>query len=232
MIFPEDPQTTSFPESGTLDRRRVICGLGLAGLGLLATSTHASAAPFQKIRSTSPNVSVQTQPRATVRRQPQQAPQVNYADLPTDWVRKQGWLLPEYNRYLSGLELRTISPQQVIAAHAKNKGTVWNCLPPKVWWTRMGYTLRVADRVAQEMNVHEVEVVSGYRNPSYNARCPGAKAGSWHQANVALDVKFPVRASQVTATARNLRDRGLFKGGVGGYWNFTHIDTRGENVNW
>ncbi|RYD27561.1 MAG: DUF882 domain-containing protein [Verrucomicrobiaceae bacterium] len=96
----------------------------------------------------------------------------------------------------------------------------------------MGYTLRVADRIAQEMNVNEVEVVSGYRCPAYNAHCAGAKTRSWHQANVAVDVKFPVRASQVTATARNLRDRGLFKGGVGGYWNFTHIDTRGENVNW
>ena len=96
----------------------------------------------------------------------------------------------------------------------------------------MGYTLRVADRIAMEMNVHEVEVLSGYRSPAYNARCAGAKRGSWHQANVALDVKFPTRASRVAATARNLRDRGLFKGGVGGYWNFTHIDTRGENVNW
>jgi hypothetical protein len=32
--------------------------------------------------------------------------------------------------------------------------------------------------------------------------------------------------------ARNLRDRGLFKGGIGGYWNFTHIDSRGENMDW
>ncbi len=207
---------------------------------MLVTSTQAGAAPFQKIRSTSPNVSVQTQARATVRpqqaRHPQpqqrQASQVNYSDLPSDWVQKQGWLLPEYNRYLAGLKLRTISSQQVISAHAKNKGSVWNSLPPKTWWTRMGYTLRVVDRIALEMNVHEVEVLSGYRHPAYNSLCPGAKSGSWHQANVALDVKFPVRASTVTASARNLRDRGIFKGGVGGYWNFTHIDTRGENINW
>jgi hypothetical protein len=45
-------------------------------------------------------------------------------------------------------------------------------------------------------------------------------------------VKFPVRASKVTAMARELRNLGLFKGGVGGYWNFTHIDARGTNVNW
>ena len=47
-----------------------------------------------------------------------------------------------------------------------------------------------------------------------------------------MDVKFPVRASLVTSTARNLRTRGLFKGGVGGYWDFTHIDSRGENMDW
>ena len=96
----------------------------------------------------------------------------------------------------------------------------------------MGYTLRVVDRIAMEMNVSEVEIVSAYRNPAYNARCPGAKAGSYHQANVAADVVFPVRASKVAATARDLRRRGLFRGGVGGYAGFTHIDTRGKNANW
>ncbi len=40
------------------------------------------------------------------------------------------------------------------------------------------------------------------------------------------------RGHTVTAVARNLRDLGLFRGGVGGYWNFTHIDTRGQNINW
>jgi uncharacterized protein YcbK (DUF882 family) len=95
----------------------------------------------------------------------------------------------------------------------------------------MGYTLRVVDRIAREMDVRQVEVISAYRSPAYNARC-GGRTGSWHQANIAVDVKFPVRASLVTAKARELRDLGLFKGGVGGYWNFTHIDARGQNINW
>jgi len=59
-----------------------------------------------------------------------------------------------------------------------------------------------------------------------------ARRGSWHQANVALDVKFPVRASHVAAVARGLRSRGHFRGGVGRYSSFTHIDTRGRNVDW
>jgi hypothetical protein len=221
MIFPEAP--TNDPTLELIDRRRVIGGLGMVGLGYLASSVVAAAA------SSVPKVTVITQSRAVARTT---AVESDLSGIPADWVRMQGSALPEYVRYLNGLRLKSISPTQVIEAHAKNKGDVWNKLPPKAWWTRMGYTLRVADRVAQEMNVKEVEIISAYRCPIYNAHCEGAKVGSWHQANVALDVKFPIRASKVTATTRNLRDRGLFKGGVGGYWDFTHIDTRGQNMNW
>lgn len=226
MISPDAPDATTTHDLPTTNRRAVIGGLSFASLGWLLSSTEADAFTSQK---SSPKVSVFSQKKPAV---PAAAPRMDLRDLPPEWARLQGQVLPEYARYLWNLKLKSISPAQVISAHAKQKGGVWNSLPPKQWWTRMGYTLRVADRVALEMNVHEVEVVSAYRSPAYNARCSGAKTRSWHQANVALDVKFPVRASQVTSAARNLRDRGLFKGGVGGYWNFTHIDTRGENVNW
>ncbi len=225
MTFPAASGLISSIEESSIDRRRVISGLGLAGLGLLVSSTSAGA--FTS--AAAPKVTAPTQSRS----QPSpQRERIDLTDLNPDWARNQGSLLPEYTRYLWNLKLKAISPAQVIEAHAKNRGAIWNTLPPKAWWTRMGYTLRVADRIALEMNVKEVEVVSAYRSPAYNAHCEGAKARSWHQANVAVDVKFAARASQVTATARNLRDRGLFKGGVGGYWDFTHIDTRGENMNW
>ncbi len=228
MIFPNDSSEPM--ESTTMDRRQLMTGLGLAGLGLLAASNSASAATLKKSGGVPPVIAVQTQARATA---PQVPPsRLDLGGIPEEWARNQGSLLPEYSRYLTSLKLQFISPQQVIEAHAKNKASIWNTLPPKAWWTRMGYTLRVADRVAREMNVNQVEVISAYRAPAYNAHCEGAKSGSWHQANVAVDVKFPVAASRVTAVARNLRDRGLFKGGIGGYWNFTHIDTRGENINW
>jgi uncharacterized protein YcbK (DUF882 family) len=76
------------------------------------------------------------------------------------------------------------------------------------------------------------EIVSAYRSPAYNATCSGARRGSWHQANVALDVKFAASPSTVAGAARSLRSRGLFRGGVGRYGTFTHIDTRGRNVDW
>jgi hypothetical protein len=225
MTFPEAQDAFSPSDDILLDRRRMMSGLGLAGLGLLASS--ATAGAFTS--GAGPQVTVPSQKGGTPMLQTQR---IDLTDLPPDWARAQGPVLREYVGYLWNLKLKNISPAQVIEAHAKCKSSVWNTLPPKSWWTRMGYTLRVADRIAMEMNVSQVEIVSGYRSPAYNAHCEGAKVGSWHQANVAVDVKFPVSPSQVTATARNLRDRGLFKGGIGGYWNFTHIDTRGENINW
>ncbi len=137
-----------------------------------------------------------------------------------------------YAQYLNTLKLQNITAQDVISAHAKQRGPVWNTLPPRQWWTRMGYTLRVVDRISSMMDVPVREIVSAYRSPAYNARCSGAKARSYHQANVALDVQFETSARNVTHAARSLRDRGLFKGGVGSYSSFTHIDTRGTNVNW
>lgn len=222
MSFSNDAKAIQSPESPVIDRRGVIGTLGLAGLGLIASTAASGAAP-------GPKVSVPTSSRPAT----QGTTSANCVPaLPEEWAARNHSAANQYFRYLSSLKLQRVCPRQVIETHAKQKGNVWNSLPPKIWWNRMGYVLRIVDRIAREMNVNEVEVISAYRAPAYNANCDGARAGSWHQANIAADVKFPVRASQVTATARELRNLGLFRGGVGGYWDFTHIDARGENINW
>jgi hypothetical protein len=218
--FPEpmsDSKSSTVPTSSIFtapSRRTVIGRLGLTGLALAFTQTHASAFIGNRKYAGSTR------------------PAVDLSSLPHEWIRREGALLNEYTHYLAALKLRKVGILQVLSAHAKERGGVWNGLPPRHWWNRMGYTLRVVDRIAHELNSPVSEVLSAYRSPAYNAKCSGARTGSWHQANVAVDVKFPVRASTVTATTRNLRDRGLFKGGVGSYGNFTHIDTRGQNINW
>jgi len=216
-------------------RRKVIGTLGLAGTALCASSMQASAGWFSK-KDELPIVKVKTIPSdALVGRTPspgKNSPSRNIGGFPEEWVRLQGRNLTDYAAYLGTLKMRNISAQDVISAHAKERGGIWNTLPPRQWWTRMGYTLRVIDRISSEMNVPVKEIVSAYRRPEYNSRCSGAKSHSWHQANVAVDVQFQTSARSVTAAARSLRDRGLFKGGVGSYSNFTHIDTRGQNVNW
>jgi predicted Ser/Thr protein kinase len=162
---------------------------------------------------------------------------IDFTDLPPDWVSSQEELLPAFTNYLTSLKLRNISPEEVIRAHAKSKGEVWNTLPPREWWTRMGYTLRVVDRVASEMKAKEVKIISAYRSPAFNALCSHPDCefdgkDSWHQANVAVDFTFPgISPEAVTEACRELRDRGLFKGGVGNHGSFTHLDVRGKTFN-
>ena len=52
--------------------------------------------------------------------------------------------------------------------------------------------------------------------------------------NQAVDVTFNgISSWQVTKIAKNLRDnKKEFKGGIGYYRGFTHIDTRGFNSTW
>jgi hypothetical protein len=238
MNDPKDPMSISpkqtlqgaMSESFT-SRRKVIGTLGIAGTALCASSMQASAGWLWQKKDELPVVKVKSIPSdARVGRT--SAPNKNIGGFSEEWVRMQGRNLKDYASYLNSLKMRNISAQDVISAHAKQRGSVWNTLPPRQWWTRMGYTLRVIDRISSAMNVPVKEIVSAYRSPAYNARCQGAKSHSWHQANVAVDVQFDTSARNVTKATRSLRDRGLFKGGVGSYSSFTHIDTRGENVNW
>lgn len=196
-----------------MKRRGVLGTLGMVGLGCAigATSQTASAREVVvRVGSSS----------------------LNNSGLAEDWLRRNRHA-GVYHRYITSLKLDTIDPTQMLASHAKERRGVWNSLPPRDMWRRMGYVLKVVDRIAKEMDVEEAQIISAYRSPAYNSRCYGAKKGSWHKANVAVDVSFPnVRASRVTATSRKLRKLGLFRGGVGSYRNFTHIDARGFNVDW
>jgi hypothetical protein len=157
---------------------------------------------------------------------------VNLSVLPSEWLRREGRHVHSYARYIDSLRLRNITTQQVIVAHAKKRGSVWNSIPPREAWRSIGPTLKVLDRVSRELNVPVTDVVSVFRNPAYNSRCAGARRNSWHLRNYAVDVKMGAKPSTVASMARRLRDRGYFRGGIGRYWSFTHVDTRGTNVDW
>jgi uncharacterized protein YcbK (DUF882 family) len=130
------------------------------------------------------------------------------------------------------MKFRQMSIRQVIAPHAKSHGTVRNTLPPRYLWRNIRSTLKVVDQLADRLDMPVEEIVSVYRTPAYNARCPGAKSNSYHVRNNAMDIVFKCPPGKVAAMARAMRSTGLFKGGVGRYGSFTHIDTRGTNADW
>lgn len=218
MSQPNLPGVTRNP---VLQSRRGALGtLGLGALALLGSNSTASAL-FSR-RSGSPGVFINSS----------SASALDLSELPAEWVARQGSNLKDYSAFLNNLRLQRLTPKQVIEAHAKKHGAVWNTLPPRNLWAQMTPTLRVIDRVAMELGQSVGEITSAYRSPSYNATCPGAKSGSYHQVNVAIDVKFSSRPSMVASAAQSLRTQGFFRGGIGRYPTFTHIDTRGQNVNW
>jgi hypothetical protein len=138
----------------------------------------------------------------------------------------------EYEAFLAGLGLIFIKPQEVLMPHYKVRGKVKNTLPPRELWTKMPPTLKVADKLREKLGVPLTAVVSAYRSPAYNAACSGAATQSQHMLNVALDLHFGCSPAKVAEAAAALRSQGFFKGGIGRYPGFTHIDTRGKNADW
>jgi len=138
----------------------------------------------------------------------------------------------DYATFLKKLDLRYISPHEILSAHRRERNGVANSLPPREYWNGMVPTLKVADELRHRLGVILRYITSAYRSPEYNAQCPGASPRSYHTKNIALDLVYDCPASVAMTEARKMRDEGLFKGGLGLYKTFIHIDTRGRNANW
>lgn len=137
-----------------------------------------------------------------------------------------------YRKFLARIGLRRMSVNDIMDSHAKAHGRIHNTLPPRQLWGNIRATLSSLDKVAARLGEPVGEVLSVYRSPAYNATCPGAKSHSYHIRNNAIDVRFNSSPKRVAAMARDLRKQGLFSGGIGRYSGFTHLDTRGSNVDW
>ena len=160
--------------------------------------------------------------------------EVEAAPKPLTPEQKAMWnrYIAAYAQFLQRQRFRNITVRQIIEAHLKSRGNVRNTPPPKSLWKNIVPTLRVADRLAGELRAPLVEIVSAYRSPAYNALCAGARRDSMHKHNLALDLKYATSPRNVAQMADRMRDRGYFRGGIGRYGSFTHIDTRGENADW
>jgi hypothetical protein len=198
-----------------LTRRGVLRLLALTGASLAAGSetSHALVDFFSTYQTTS---------RGILKRH----------DIPPEWTPQLGSLLPSYADYIERTRMRHLSVRQMIAPHAKSHGAIHNTLPPRFMWRNIRSTLKVVDSLAERLDLPVEEVVSAYRTRAYNARCPGARSSSYHLCNNAMDVVFKCPPGKVAAMARAMRATGIFKGGVGRYSGFTHIDTRGTNADW
>lgn len=107
---------------------------------------------------------------------------------------------------------------------------VRNSVPPRSLWFNIIPTLHVLDRLRGELG-EPVKITSSYRSHRYNNAVGGASQ-SWHTKFVATDIQSRVAPSHVREVLYKMRKDGVFKGGIGQYRSFTHVDTRGYNADW
>lgn len=107
-----------------------------------------------------------------------------------------------------------------------------NTLPPRELWMNIQPTALVLDALREKLNA-PIRTLSVYRSPSYNACIPGAAGGSVHKRFMAVDFKCEDGKGPLhwAKALKEFRDAGLFKGGIGVYRSFVHVDTRGTNAN-
>ncbi|MGO8124271.1 YcbK family protein [Rhizobium ruizarguesonis] len=88
------------------------------------------------------------------------------------------------------------------------------------------------DEIRQRLGA-SCRILSAYRAPAYNS-CIGGESASLHVSYNAIDFRCTSGTStQWRDVARAVRSSNpAFKGGIGFYSSFVHIDTRGSIANW
>jgi len=134
----------------------------------------------------------------------------------------------EFQRLLDKHGVRYFSADEVFFRGARDARLQLNTDPPRGLWPSLLAVVKVADEARHRLG-RPLRITSAFRNVAYNKAIQGA-AGSWHTRGGALDLSgSPVTLRRIL---RELRDEGLFRGGIGRYATFTHVDVRGKNADW
>lgn len=149
---------------------------------------------------------------------------------------RSGWSATErddFTAFIEELGLRHFSPEEFLilggSHHGSGPCSGKNRFPPRALWPNIANTAQVLDELRARLGKPGV-ITNAYRAPAYNACIGGAKASLHMQFN-AVDFKISGIAPKDVAWAlRRMRDdEGRFKGGIGLYNTFVHLDTRGVN---
>lgn len=145
--------------------------------------------------------------------------------------------LRDFTRFLAdrGVALTHFKPKEFLVLGGQNASgrcAGKNRRPPRELWPNIIPTAQVLDELRKRLGA-AIDLSSVYRSPEYNACIPGAATGSMHMEFKAADFTCKDDRGSVhwAKKLKDMRDAGLFKGGIGVYQTFVHVDTRGRNVN-
>jgi len=134
----------------------------------------------------------------------------------------------EFQKLLDDAGIRYFTADEVFFRGARDAKLQLNTDPPRGLWPSLLAVVKVADEARHRLG-KPLRINSAYRNAAYNRAIGGASA-SIHMKGGALDLM----GSPVTLVGilEAMRKEGVFKGGIGRYKTFTHVDVRGRNADW
>lgn len=135
----------------------------------------------------------------------------------------------KFQKELEKRKIKHFTADEVFYKGASDRRLGLNTEPPEHLWENIWKTIEVADK-ARAKHGKPIKIASAYRSPKYNKAVGGASKSQHTQFN-ALDLRT-TSPKQLHKILTEMRDRGEFKGGLGLYKTFVHLDTRGNNADW
>lgn len=144
-------------------------------------------------------------------------------------------------RFIDSLGLRHFKGAELTPYWSRTRKGVSNSVPPESLWPNIVETLVVLDELRERLG-KSITLTSTYRSPAYNAAVGGAKFSLHLQFNAADIQSRGASPFDVSKLAKSLRGKRfknpltgkpfVFRGGIGRYNTFVHIDTRGRDADW
>lgn len=140
----------------------------------------------------------------------------------------------DFHRFLMNElpNLKHFQPREFLVKGGSNAKNGLNTAPPPALWPNIVKLAEVLMELRERLN-HPIVLNSVYRSEDYNKSIGGA-SGSQHKKFCAADFRVIGAGTppEWAGALRRLRDANVFKGGIGIYKTFVHVDTRGWPANW
>ena len=134
----------------------------------------------------------------------------------------------DFQKLLDDAGVRYFTADEVFFRGARDAKLQLNSDPPRSLWPSLLAVTKVADEARHRLG-KPLRINSAYRSPAYNRAISGAKY-SQHTQGGALDLSgSPATLHRILT---KMRKEGVFKGGIGKYRTFVHVDVRGKNADW
>lgn len=137
-----------------------------------------------------------------------------------------------FDEWFDLLGVKHFSAEEFTEYFRVHRRGVANSAPDPEMWANIVPTLKIVDQLRSHFG-RSIVLLSSYRSPAYNRAIGDAAPKSMHMQFRALDIAVAGKAPrQVFDVLSAWRAAGKFKGGLGLYNSFVHVDTRGSNATW